>query len=69
MGEHVDALAWFLFRSDRLDQGKAMPADTLVDRDVFLGNLVRARIGCRGPVPRAAKAATSSAFRRAPISG
>src|SRR5947199_9174695 len=31
MGQHVDALAGFLSRSDRLDQRKAVMADTLVD--------------------------------------
>ena len=52
MGQHVDALTGLLSRRDRLDQRKAVMADTLVDRDVFFGDLARARIGCRGPLRR-----------------
>ena len=43
MGQHVDALARLLPRGDRLDQAKAVPADALVDGDVFLGNFAGAR--------------------------
>src|SRR6266436_10082101 len=44
MGQHADALAGLLSRRDRLDQRKAVVADTLVDADVFFGDLARARI-------------------------
>jgi hypothetical protein len=69
MGQHVDPLArFFRLALDRLDQGKAVPADALVDGDVLFGDFAGAGIG-RPRAPRAASGATPRAFRRAPISG
>ena len=44
MREDVDRFPRFLSRCDRLDQAKAVPADRLIDRDVFLRDFAGALI-------------------------
>ncbi len=61
MGEDVDRLVRFLSWRDRLDQGQAVPADRLVDRDVFLGDFTGALVGSLLRAPKAASGI--SAFR------
>jgi len=44
VGQHIDRLAR-LPRRDRLDQGKSVARNALVDGDVLLGDIVGARLG------------------------
>ncbi len=49
MGEHVDGGPQWLAGGDALDQGEAVAADAVIDRDVLLADFGGARVGRRDP--------------------